>query len=214
MPELQKAEILQVDNTSKKVACQFNPKDFTINRAIKWVYRNKKGKDVGPAEFAGGEAQDLTVKLIFDTTDTGSDVRDKYKTLLEMAEIDETKKDPKTGKGEPPMCMFQWGTYLSFKGVIKQISQSFTMFKPDGTPVRANVEVTFSETELAKAGQNPTTRSESRRIWVVHEGQTLDWIAYREYGDPACWRHIAETNDLANPLDLRPGQVLKLTPLL
>jgi nucleoid-associated protein YgaU len=214
MPELQKAEILQVENTSKKVACQFNPKDFTISRAIKWVYRNKKGKDVGPAEFAGGEAQDLTVKLIFDTTDTGSDVRDKYKTLLEMAQIDETKTDPKTGKGEPPMCMFQWGTYLSFKGVIKQITQNFTMFKPDGTPVRANVDVTFSETELGKKGQNPTTRSESRKIWVVHEGQTLDWIAYREYGDPACWRHIAETNDLANPLDLRPGQVLKLTPLL
>jgi nucleoid-associated protein YgaU len=214
MPELQKAEILQVENTSKKVACQFNPKDFTISRAIKWVYRSKKGKDLGPAEFAGGEAQDLTVKLIFDTTDTGSDVRDKYKTLLEMAQIDETKKDPKTGKGEPPTCMFQWGTYLSFKGVIKQITQNFTMFKPDGTPVRANVDVTFSETELGKKGQNPTTRSESRKIWVVHEGQTLDWIAYREYGDPACWRHIAETNDLADPLDLRPGQVLKLTPLL
>ncbi len=48
---------------------------------------------------------------------------------------------------------------------------------------------------------------------MVHEGQTLDWIAYQEYGDPAYWRHIAETNDLANPKDLRPGQVLKLTPL-
>jgi nucleoid-associated protein YgaU len=47
----------------------------------------------------------------------------------------------------------------------------------------------------------------------VSEGQTLAWIAYQEYGDSGYWRHIAETNDLADPLDLRPGQVLKLVPL-
>jgi len=73
--------------------------------------------------------------------------------------------------------------------------------------------VTFSETGEQKKAQNPTTRTEARKIWVVHEGQTLDWIAYQEYGDPAYWRHIAETNNLANPMDLRPGQALKLTPL-
>jgi nucleoid-associated protein YgaU len=41
----------------------------------------------------------------------------------------------------------------------------------------------------------------------------LDWIAYQEYGDAAAWRHIAEVNNLHNPLSLVPGQLLKLTPL-
>ena len=45
------------------------------------------------------------------------------------------------------------------------------------------------------------------------EGERLDWIAYQEYGNPRHWRHIADVNDLANPFDLRSGQVLKLTPL-
>jgi len=213
MPELQKAEISQVDNPSKKVACQFNPKDFSITRTIKWVSRLSKVDNVATREFAGGEPQNLTVKLFFDSTSDGSDVRNKYKTLLEMAQIDETKKDTTTKMGEPPVCMFQWGSYLSYKGVITQIAQNFTMFNLDGTPLRASVDVTFSETEAEKKGQNPTTRTEARKVWVVHQGQTLDWIAYQEYGDPACWRHIADTNNLANPMDLRPGQVLKLTPL-
>jgi len=212
MAELQKAEILQVDNTSKKVACQFNPKDFSITRVIKYITRKSTGSDVPTREFAGGEAQNLTVRLLFDSTDDGSDVRNKYKSLLEMAMIDETKKDTTTNLGEPPLCMFQWGSYLSYKGVITQISQNFTLFKTDGTPLRASVDVTFSETGEQTKKQNPTTRTEARKIWVVHEGQTLDWIAYQEYGDPAYWRHIAETNNLANPRDLRPGQVLKLTP--
>ena len=213
MAELQKAEILQVDNTSKKVACQFNPKDFSITRVIKYITRKSTGSDVPTREFAGGEPQNLTVRLLFDSTDDGSDVRNKYKTLLEMAKIDETKKDTTTNLGEPPLCMFQWGSFLSYKGVITQVSQNFTLFKTDGTPLRANVDVTFSETGEQTKKQNPTTRTEARKIWVVHEGQTLDWIAYQEYGDPAYWRHIAETNNLANPRDLRPGQALKLTPL-
>lgn len=209
----QKAEIFRVDNPSVKVTCQFNPKDFSITKNIKWTQKVINGKNTGVWEFSGGEAQDLTVNLIFDSTDTGTDVRDKYANLLKMAEIDTSKKNPQTRKGEPPECKFQWGSYLSFSGFIKSIGQEFILFKADGTPLRARLKVTFCETANPPKPQNPTSRTESRKIWIVREGETLDWIAYKEYGSPAHWRHIAVTNDLDNPLDLQPGQVLKLTPL-
>jgi len=48
---------------------------------------------------------------------------------------------------------------------------------------------------------------------VVGAGETIDWIAFQEYGDPAEWRHIATTNNLLNAKDLTPGSVLKITPL-
>ena len=187
MPE-QKAEIFRVDNPGKKVTCQFNPKDFSITKSVKWVYQTADGKNVGDPEFAGGEAQDLNVELTFDSTDTGSDVRQKYTELLKMAEIDETKTNSTTRKGEPPECKFQWGSFLSFTGVITTVSQNFVLFKADGTPLRARVKVTFSETAKAKKGQNPTTRTESRKVWTVREGESLAWIAYQEYGDAAQWR--------------------------
>jgi nucleoid-associated protein YgaU len=47
---------------------------------------------------------------------------------------------------------------------------------------------------------------------VVKERDTLDWIAYDEYGDTAMWRFIAETNNLDNPQRLTPGQVLAIAP--
>jgi len=209
----QHAVIMRADQTSTKVEVQFNPNKLNITRRFKYVEGPSSGKNVGPKQFAGGEAQDLNLELLFDSTADGSDVRDKYKTLLTMAEIDETKKDPKTFKGEPPQVKFQWGTLLTYTGVITNISQEFQLFKIDGTPLRARVTVTISETGHLQKKQNPTTVTESRKVWVVHEGQTLDWIAFQEYGDSACWRHIAETNDLANPMDLRPGQVLRLVPL-
>jgi len=134
MAELQKAEILQVDNTSKKVACQFNPKDFSITRVVKYITRKSTGSNVPTREFSGGEAQNLTVKLLFDSTDDGSDVRNKYKLLLEMAMIDETKKDTTTNLGEPPLCMFQWGSFLSYKGVITRYPRTLPCSRQMGRP--------------------------------------------------------------------------------
>jgi len=59
------------------------------------------------------------------------------------------------------------------------------------------------------AGTNPTSGGgEPHRIHVVQAGERLDWIAYKEYGNPTLWRHIARENNLIRPHRLRPGQKL------
>ncbi len=209
-----KAEIVRADDTTKKVSCQFNPQDFSITRKITYKNNIKIGDDASNLEFEGGEAQDLTIPLFFDTTLSGEDVRNSYEELLKMAKIDNDKKNTTTDKGEPPKVMFMWGGFLSFKAVITQITQKFLMFKANGTPVRAEVSVTFKQIgDEKREPQNPTSRTEARRTWVIHEGDRLDLIAHKEYGNAAHWKHIAETNDLADPFNLQPGQILKLTPL-
>lgn len=212
-PTPEKAKIVNLGNPSKSVTCHFNPKQLELKRTVVWNTSTTIGRDAPELSYAGGDAEDLTLEFLFDTTDTGQDVRNVYKALLEMAMVDQSKKDAKTKKGEPPLCRFEWGRFLSFSAVITRVAQTFTMFKPDGTPVRARVNVTFKQVAQQPGAQNPTTRTEAKKIWVVHEGQTLNWIAYQEYGDAACWRHIADTNGLDDPKTLQPGQILKLTPL-
>ncbi|RME73780.1 MAG: peptidoglycan-binding protein [Chloroflexi bacterium] len=211
---VQKAKIVNLSN-HKEIRCHFNPAEFSIAHALKWEEVPSQGSSAPRLVYAGSEAQDMTVTFLFDTTKDGGsrDVRDEYQTLIEMAEVDNQKKNPKTGLSEPPQCRFQWGRFLAFKAVISNIEQKFTLFAANGTPLRAEVTVTFKQVEELMRPQNPTSRSEARRVWIVEEGQRLDWIAYQEYGDPACWRHIAETNHLDHPGKLYPGQVLKLTPL-
>lgn len=213
MESVAKARIVDEQNPSRVVVCHFNPKELSITQTIKYESKHNIGNNAANLSFSGGEAQDLTIPLLFDTTATGEDVRDSYKVLLALAKIDQKKKNATTDMGEPPYCRFEWGKLLSFRAVITKLTQKFLMFKTDGLPVRAEVSVTFKQVDKKPTGQNPTSRTESRKIWIVHEGQSLDWIAFQEYGDPAYWRHIAETNQLSNPMVLRPGQVLKLTPL-
>ncbi len=215
---VQKARITKLTaagtpDPSKVVVCHFNPPDLQVSGKFAWVKTPTIGGDQPQVTFGGGDAQKLSLTLLFDSTDTGKDVRDSYKTLLEIARVDSQRKNLKSRKGEPPQCQFQWGKLISFKAVIEDISQKFTLFKPDGTPLRAEVTVAFLQVPDKPKKQNPTSQSEPRRTWVVREGERLDWIAYQEYGDPAYWRHIAAANRLANPQDLRPGQVLQLIPL-
>ena len=44
----------------------------------------------------------------------------------------------------PPPVRFLWGP-LRFDAVIEKLSQKFTLFRPDGTPARATLSVTFKE---------------------------------------------------------------------
>jgi len=53
----------------------------------------------------------------------------------------------------------------------------------------------------------------ARKTHIVRQGERLDMIAYREYGAPHYWRHLAEVNGLHDPRALHPGQVLILPPL-
>jgi nucleoid-associated protein YgaU len=217
-PTVQKATIIKLDQTgalvqSKSVVCHFNPKEIEIKGRINWVKRPSIGSDFPNVTFAGGDAQDMSIEFLFDSTESGDDVRTSYGTLLEIAAVDPEQENQQTGVGEPARCQFQWGRLLSFNAVIKDITQRFTLFKPDGTPLRARVTVVFSQVGEQPRTQNPTSRSEPRKVHVVREGERLDWIAYQEYGAAAHWRHIAAANDIPDPADLRPGLALVLPPL-
>lgn len=217
--ELARAEIRVVDGkkAGNAVACMFRPKEYTITKQNSWQPGEAKGKDVPQLEFKGGGASSLTMELFFDTYESGNDVRTKYTNAIwELMGIDDTLTDKINKKGRPPLVQFEWGPVISFKAVIANITQKFTMFKADGTPVRATLNVTFQEAE--KSGsypfQNPTTSSTpGYKVRIIKEGESLDWIAHEEYGDSTLWRFIAETNKLENPMKLSPGQKLSIAPM-
>jgi hypothetical protein len=199
--------------TSDQQEVQFNPENLSLAKMNDWSYRHDIGSNVPKVMFSGGLAGSLSVKLLFDSTDTGDDVRDLYKKLLKMSMVKPSGN--KDGGGTPNQVLVQWGAFMSFIAVIQSVTQEFSLFKEDGTPLRAEVGVRFRQAwdDSRKGGTNPTSRSEARRTWIVEHGQRLDWIAYKLYGTTSAWRHIADTNDLEDPTQLRPGQILKIVPL-
>lgn len=194
--------------------CQFNPTEFEIGKSNHWVSKPNIGSDAEQLTFTGGGAQDITLKLLFDSTDSGEPVTKHYQILKSLTLVDpQTRDRSHTGKGEPPWVHVQWGRFIAFPAVITTFTERYILFTPDGAPLRAEVSVTLKQATDSnqKQGQNPTSLSEPRRTWVVQQGERLDWIAYEEYGDANAWRRIADANNLLDPKRLHAGQVLRLT---
>jgi nucleoid-associated protein YgaU len=111
---------------------------------------------------------------------------------------------------------------LTFNAVCEQLSVQYTLFKPNGVPIRALVKLQLTQVEEAKGAttggaakrQNPTTMGiAGLRSTVVRDGDSLPSIAYREYGDATTWRTIAEANGIDDPLALKRGTVLSIPRL-
>lgn len=212
----EKARILPLEGDRTPIPCLFNPKEYTISRSNSWSVPPAKGENLGEYEFGGGNPAQMTLQLLFDTFEDGVDVRNRYTSKIwKLMRVNPQLKDNKSGKGRPPRVQFQWGD-VGFEAVIVSISQKFILFKDDGVPVRATLDVSFQQIkdENSWEGQNPTSGGlgGGRQVTVM-EGDTLTAIAYNEYGDSNKWRAIADANRLTSVRRLRPGTVLELPAL-
>lgn len=196
-------------NTTTKVTIPvlFNPEKYTLSRQSQHAEVKPPGLESPLVQFVNGGAEKLQMELFFDTTENNRDVR-IYTDLLGGLLMLDPKLDA------PATLLFVWGS-LTFPCVIEAISQNFTMFTPQGIPVRATVDVTFLRSNLIETliALNPFRSLDHERKHIVRQGETLSGIAWEEYQDAGKWRLIAKRNQVADPRKLQPGHVLLIPPL-
>jgi hypothetical protein len=195
-------------DTNEVVNFMFNPFEYTLSKSNTWQDKPVTGQNVPFINFQQGGAIKLKLTLHFDSQATGTDVRTFTDKLWKMVLINEAKVDTKTGKGQPPAVVFDWGK-LHFKAIITSLSQHFTLFTETGIPLRCTVDVDLQqyldepgETGAAQAGG---TTPASKPVTAV-QGQRLDNMTK----NPNDQRKVAEKNNLNNPLKVPNGTKLKM----
>lgn len=86
-------------------------------------------------------ATKLEVELVFDSTESGSDVRDATGVLKAMG------RPGGTSTPTLPQVTFTWGVF-SFRGVIESLQETIDFFSAAGVPLRSTVQVTMQSLEL------------------------------------------------------------------
>jgi nucleoid-associated protein YgaU len=199
--------------TKDEFAFQFNPKEFTVQKSAKWKSEPKPGAaQTAMPQYNGAEPQSMSLEIFLDasessTGDITKDVEKLFKCCTPLSEsVDQNQPSP-------PFVKFGWGTKLSFTAFVKKVSAKYTMFKSDGTPIRAVCTLDVEEIPSEPGRQNPTSGAlAAHRTHTVVAGDSLASIAHREYGDPRLWRAIAEANRIDDPLRLSTGTTLGIPP--
>jgi hypothetical protein len=208
---------------NEQIEVLFNPAEYSIEKGNTFQSTALPGMGTPVTQFVTGNADTLSMELYFDTYAKSSrhgtvtqreDVRNYTRRITNLMEIDSQLH-------APPIVEFVWGPPLGtpqgiqFTGTIEKISQKFTFFLDDGTPVRATLSVTFKEyktvqQQLEEMARQSTDRTKHKE---VKEGEALWLYASEEYNDPDQWRVIADRNLIENPRILVPGTTLELPPL-
>lgn len=207
-------------NAYEEVEVQFNPTELTFEKSTQLAEIGIPGLDAPLQQFVRGNAEKLTLELFCDSTEQGTGVNarsvtyetDKYYQLVKMV--------PKLHA--PPVVTFFWHNEFSgnrvdrafgnnrrtsFTGVAESVRQRFTLFSPEGVPLRATVTVVLREwrpIEQQLFELNPSSPDRSHRH-VLASGESLSALATLYYSQAAQWRAIATGNAIEDPRRLKAG---------
>jgi hypothetical protein len=198
-PQLAKAVIVNT-TTGQQIPVMYNPEQFSLDQGNNIAEIGIPGLNAPPIQYVRGKGRTLSMELFFDSYELGADVRqftDGITGLLATA--------PSTFA--PPILLFVMGSF-SFRCVLTEAAQRFTMFATDGTPVRSSLGVRFHEyVDITVAIQTGFFVA-SPMITNVIQGDTVASLAAKVYGDPSRWREIANANHIEDPFNVTPGHSL------
>ncbi|MSP92907.1 MAG: LysM peptidoglycan-binding domain-containing protein [Myxococcales bacterium] len=218
---LQKAKIAVYEDDAGKsklgagfsVDFMFNPEAVRVTKTLKPKEQKAAGQNAPSPQFTGGNAAQLEFgEILFDTYETRQNVYTSKVTRLEaLIKLDEQLH-------RPPMVMFLWGQGWGDRDgqinaglwFVTGLDVNYTMFLPNGAPVRCTCKLTLTEVPETAVKLSPDTA----HVHLVNRGDSLSGIAYREYDDAAQWRRIAAANGIDDPLQVEPGRRLLIPPIL
>jgi nucleoid-associated protein YgaU len=196
------------DGVPNEIPLRFNPTDFKISKANTFAEIGIPGLETPPIQYVRGGSETLTLEALVDTSDSLDDVRVRFVDRLRAL------MTPDSREHAPPIVRFVWGPTV-FRGVLEKLDVTYQLFKPDGVPLRAKLDLGLKEyREVKRQVKDPPLSSPTvEKSYLVRRNDTLSGIAAAVYRDPGAWRVLARANRIEDPRDLRPGRLLTVPRL-
>lgn len=197
-----------------------NPASYSQTYCVKYNDNQTQGSPGGSPDFNRIPADTVELELVFDGTGV---VPSPLPGLMPFTDdgiaeqVSKFKNLVFTYNGNihsPNYLKLSWGTFL-FKCRLSKLSMTYTLFKPDGTPLRARAKGTFlgynDEVELALKAR--MSSPDLTHVRTVQAGDTLPLMCFRIYGTSTLYLQVAQVNGLADFRRLTVGSKLLFPPL-
>ena len=130
------------------VVVHFNPESLTLTLGSSLAPRGANGTSGGEPRPAAGHQQanvpaaTLSMKLVFDTTHSGEDVRN------DTIELRRLMNPARAGGTEARVVEFNWGDVFKFSGTFASLTETLEYFSSGGVPLRASVDLSMTENHV------------------------------------------------------------------
>lgn len=203
----------------EKFEAMINPAGYERTSKISYSKKEVMGQAGDETKYYATHADKFVLKeLILDATGAvmakNSATTDPVPIKKQVELLKKVIYKFKGEKHEAPIVLLQWGSFL-FLGRVESLKLDYTLFKPNGDPLRAKVALTFFEykstQEISKEASLESP--DLTHLVEVKAGDTLPLLCYRIYRDCNYYIDIARINRLADFRDLKPGTKLRFPPL-
>lgn len=204
----------EFSSSAGQYEADINPDKFTHNHSISYTEPTNAASEGNAPKFKSIGPESVSFTLQYDATGIIKMNKDRDVS----AAISDLKKVTYTYDGNihrSNYLLISWGTFI-FPCTLDSLKADYTMFKSDGTPLRATVDVSF------KAYTNEATRKltaqksspDMTHHKTITDGFTLPLLAKEVYDEPGYYFKLAAINELDTFRRIRSGTKITLPPLL
>jgi len=188
----------------------FNPENFTFERGMEFDSCQAPGSQGSMQRFINVRPGTFSLDFIVDGTGASGDKQEVDVEVARLRLLAAVNSDIH----RPLFIIAVWGTFFSVC-VITNLKVDYTLFRKNGTPLRAKVSMSFADHTPPLLGllemnlQSP----DLTHFHQVVEGDTLPLICNREYKDPRFYIQVAMVNGKTSPRMINKGERLRFPPL-
>lgn len=173
----------------------FNPENWQIQESAEYNKEKPSGTTGGKTHFSGVNSRKLSFDLTVDGTGASGEKREVLVDVLTLkttigfnGELHETNR-----------LLIIWGSQI-FQGVFESMSVKFTLFRPNGIPLRAVVSLSFTEdvNNVMKILKMNLLSSDLTRTRLTKANDRLDLICHQLYKDSRYYIEVARANNLTS----------------
>lgn len=188
-----------------------NPSEITLAYEIQYDTAAGAGTTGSRMDFNKVKAADLTLSFFFDGTGANGRVIDVQGKVEEFQTV--TGYDGEIHRTR--YLKIGWGTVQVRRCVLKSASIAYKLFKPDGTPLRAVINATFTDAtdDQTRVARQQDSSPDLTHVRVLRAGDTLPALCNQIYGDPHHYLVVARANGFDGFRDLPPGTRVRFPPL-
>lgn len=191
-----------------------NPAKVKLAKGILYAEDKQLGSLNGSNAYVRYQPETLYFECLFDMTNAMED-DDETKPVHDMVdELEQRLYDYNTEAHRPSFVKVEYGD-ITFFGQLKTLKTEYTLFDPDGIPLRAELKVMLTGYCSQKEEKSRFSKRspDVSRLVTLKEGQTLAALCNEIYGDPLLVDQVARFNNLNGYRDIPAGTEI-LMPML